>query len=140
MEMPIGEFLDRFSIISLKYTHLGSEVEEEFRVYNQEFHQLCSDHPEWAIPSALSELMEVNRIIWEFESDLRQGKLGEYDDEGLKDLPFSELVQLAAVGQAAINIRNTNLRRKRIVNEIVEVTGSGFRGIKINHASEEVQV
>ena len=70
----------------------------------------------------LKKLYEVNGKIWDLEADIRKGKEGEL---GLEE-----------VGRRAIEIRNLNKTRISIKNEITEVTGSGFKDVKVNHASE----
>lgn len=136
MEMPIGEFLDRYSIVKLKYTYVGDEIKEEHQAYLEEFLSLIKEHPKWHLLDYLEQLHSVNREIWGYESDLRKGKVEEYIVTSTQ-LSQEELLQLAAVGQAAINIRNANRDRVKIRNEIVEKTGSGFVSPKIDHASEE---
>ena len=123
MEMPIGEFLDRYSIIKLKYLHTDGENEEEFFTYKAEFYDLLTKHLEWPLSTYFDQLYSINKEIWDFESNLRKGK---------------DILHLTEVGQAAIKIRNANRLRKRIINELVDLTGEGFKDIKMNHASEEI--
>jgi len=56
------------------------------------------------------------------ESEIRRGKE--------KELGLEE------VGKRAIDIREFNKKRISIKNEIVGLTHSGFRDVKMNHASE----
>lgn len=140
MEMPIGEFLDRYSIVKLKYTYLGDEIKEEHQTYLEEFLKLLKKHPEWHLLDYLEQLHSVNRKIWGLESNLRKGNDREYDTTQIELCCYTkeDLLQLAAVGQAAINIRNANRDRVKIRNEIAEKTGTGFTSPKIDHASEEI--
>jgi len=137
VEMPISEFLDRFSIIILKHHHMPKEVQEEFEALYGEYDKLCAEHFEWDLPKWLQALIDVNCTIWNLESDLRQGQLQQYDVTTLKELPQEELLQLAAVGHAAVSIRNTNRKRTSLRAALVKVTGMGWKDVKVNHVSQE---
>ena len=122
MEMPLPELLDRLVIVRLKAERIGDkEKEEELEFYNKELENYRKKgliiKNEW-----LKKLYEVNGKIWDLEADIRKGKEGEL---GLEE-----------VGRRAIEIRNLNKTRISIKNEITEVTGSGFKDVKVNHASE----
>lgn len=139
MELSIGDFIDRHTIVALKRRHLG-EVKEEWEEFEEEFVRLNTNHPEWQLRYYFTELLGVNSKIWEHESDLRLGQLEKYDTSQLTHLSQEKLLQLAAVGLSAIKIRNANRKRKQLVNELVKLTGQGYKEIKINHASEEIVV
>ncbi len=122
MEMPLPELLDRLVIVKLKAERIGDkEKEEELEFYNKELENYRKKgiiiKDEW-----LKRLYEVNGKIWDLEADIRKGKEGEL---GLEE-----------VGRRAIEIRNLNKTRISIKNEITEITGSGFKDVKVNHASE----
>lgn len=121
MEVPLAELLDRLVIVRLKVERVkSSEKEKEYEFYKEELKNYKKKgfkiKDEW-----LEKLYEVNGKIWDLEADIRKGKEGEL---GLEE-----------VGRRAIDIRNLNKVRISIKNEIVEETGSGFKDIKINHAS-----
>jgi len=121
MDVPLAELLDRLVIVKLKMERVsGSEKEKEYEFYKKELELYKKKgfkiKDEW-----LEELYKVNGKIWDLESDIRKGK--------------EELLGLEEVGRRAIAIRDLNKIRIRIKNEIVEETGSGFKDIKINHAS-----
>lgn len=121
MEMPLPELLDRLVIVRLKAERIGDkEKEEELEFYNKELESYRKKgfiiKNEW-----LKKLYEVNGKIWDLEADIRKGKEGEL---GLEE-----------VGRRAIEIRNLNKIRIGIKNEITEITGSGFKDVKVNHAS-----
>ncbi|MBU2633802.1 MAG: hypothetical protein KJ674_01005 [Nanoarchaeota archaeon] len=123
MEVTLSELLDRFVIVKLKLERIkGSEKEEEYEFYKQAIEDykkkgfLIKD--EW-----IDKLYEVNAKIWDLEHDIRKGKDGEM---GLEE-----------VGRRAIQIRDFNKIRIQIKNEIVEASGSGFKDVKMNHASAE---
>ena len=136
MEYPISDLLDRLSILRLKFEHLGSEVQTELKVFESAFDELKSDYPDADLH--LANLLDVNREIWGYEADLRNGKLDKYQITELNEISAQRLLQLAAIGDAAVRIRNANRRRKQIMNRIVEDTGTGWKDVKVNHASEEV--
>jgi len=122
MEMPLPELLDRLIIVRLKAERIGDkEKEKELEFYMKELEDYKKKgfviKDEW-----LKSLYEVNGKIWDLEADIRKGKEGEL---GLEE-----------VGRRAIEIRNINKIRISIKNEITEATGSGFKDVKVNHASE----
>lgn len=122
MEMPLPELLDRLVIVRLKAERIGDKKKkEELEFYNKELENYRKKgfiiKNEW-----LKKLYEVNGKIWDLEADIRKGKEGEL---GLEE-----------VGRRAIEIRNLNKTRISIKNEITEITGSGFKDVKVNHASE----
>jgi uncharacterized protein YdcH (DUF465 family) len=122
MEMPLPELLDRLAIVRLKAERIkDKEKEKELKFYIKELENYKKKgfiiKDEW-----LESLYDINGKIWDLEADIRKGKEGE--------------LGLSEVGKRAIEIRNLNKTRISIKNEITEVTGSGFKDIKINHASE----
>ena len=121
--MHLSEIIDRMTIVKLKIERIGeSHLEEEYKEYEiaiNEFEKKgIKIKDEW-----FSRLYETNRKIWDLESDIRKGKENEL---GLEE-----------VGRRAIEIRNINQQRVSIKNQITEETGSGFKDIKMNHASAE---
>ena len=122
MEMPLPELLDRLVIVRLKAERIKEEEKEkELEFYMTELEEYRKKgfiiKDEW-----LERLYDVNGKIWDLEADIRKGKEGEL---GLEE-----------VGRRAILIRNLNKIRISIKNEITEVTGSGFKDVKVNHASQ----
>ena len=120
--MPLPELLDRLIIVRLKAERIGDkEKEKELEFYMKELEDYKKKgfviKDEW-----LKSLYEVNGKIWDLEADIRKGKEGEL---GLEE-----------VGRRAIEIRNINKIRISIKNEITEATGSGFKDVKVNHASQ----
>ena len=120
--MPLPELLDRLVIVRLKAERIKEEEKEkELEFYMTELEEYRKKgfiiKDEW-----LERLYDVNGKIWDLEADIRKGKEGEL---GLEE-----------VGRRAILIRNLNKIRISIKNEITEVTGSGFKDVKVNHASQ----
>jgi len=136
VKYPTGDLLDRASISLLKLIKTGEpQLLEEVGTYLLELSVRTKEHPELA--KYFQDLFEINSEIWTYESDLREGKLGNYkSSDQLKQASTSDLKSLAAVGLAAIKIRNANKKRKTKMNGIVELVGDGWKDIKVNHASE----
>ena len=119
--MPLPEILDRMSIVKLKIErireeHLNQEYEEYVKALAEFKEKGIEIDEKW-----LEQLYELNGKIWDLESDIRKGKEGEL---GLEE-----------VGRRAIAIREINMQRISVKNEIVEKTGLGFKDVKMNHAS-----
>lgn len=120
--MPLPELLDRLVIVRLKAERIKDrEKERELAFYIKELEYYKKKgfviKDEW-----IERLYDVNGKIWDLEADIRKGKEG--------------ALGLDEVGRRAILIRNLNKIRISIKNEITEATGSGFKDVKINHASE----
>lgn len=123
MEMPLAEVIDRFVIVRLKMERIKTEDKrDEYEHYKKVIEnykkQGFNIKDEW-----IDKLYEANRRIWDLEHDIRKGKEG--------------MLGLEEVGKRAIKIREINKIRISIKNEIVEATNSGFKDIKMNHASAE---
>ncbi len=123
MEMPLAEVIDRFVIVRLKKERIKTENKtdeyEHYKKVLEDYKKQGMDiKQEW-----IEKLYEANGKIWDLESDLRKGKEG--------------LLGLEEVGKRAIQIREINKIRISIKNKIVEETNSGFKDIKMNHASQE---
>ncbi len=128
MRYPLDELLDKRSIILLKIERIQSEelkerLWKEFSDYTVAIWEyikegICTVQQieEWH-----KELYESNGITWNLESDLRKGKDGE--------------MSLEEVGKRSIEIRKSNGIRVAIKSKVVEITGVGYKDIKMNHAS-----
>ena len=120
--MPLAEVLDRLVIVKLKMERVKTEDKRsEYEFYLNVLENYKKNgieiKQEW-----IDRLYQANAQIWDLESDIKRGKEGEL---GLEE-----------VGRRAIKIREINKIRISIKNEIVEATGSGFKDIKVNHASQ----
>ena len=121
MEMPLSEVLDRLVIVRLKMERIKTENKaKEYEYYKKAVDEYKKRgmviKQEW-----IDRLYEANGKIWDLEYDIRKGKEGNL---GLEE-----------VGRRAIRIREINKIRISIKNEIAETTGSGFKDVKMNHAS-----
>jgi hypothetical protein len=120
MKMPIGEILDRYSIAVLKKERASADNEIELNDLSREIEVYKQKDSEF-INHKINQLIEINGMIWDLESDIRKGKEGEL---GLEE-----------VGRRAIKIREFNKIRVGYKNDVVEVFGEGYKDIKMNHAS-----
>ncbi len=121
--MHLSEVIDRMTIVKLKIERIGEpHLKKEYNEYENALNEFekkgIKIKDKW-----FSELYEINKKIWDLESDIRRGKE--------KELGLEE------VGRRAIEIRNINQQRVSIKNQITEETGNGFKDIKMNHASAE---
>ena len=115
---PLSDLIDRISIVKLKTERTD---EEECR---KELAYLMEHLPEYNFPEAeeyINKLHEVNGKIWHLEADIRKGKDAEL---GLEE-----------IGRRTLKIRGFNKIRVGFKNEIVDKTKTGFKDIKVNHAS-----
>jgi len=122
MEMPLSEILDRMSILKLKVERIGEpHLKKEMQEYEKAIKRFerkgIKIKEEW-----LAEFDNIHKQIWDLEADIRKGKEG--------------ILGLEEVGRRAIAIRDLNKKRISIKNKISEETGSGFKDIKMAHASE----
>jgi len=122
MEIPLAELIDRYSIMRLKTERIGDpSLNKEFEALNLSIEKYkergIEVKDQW-----LQLLYEINGKMWDLEHDIRKGKEGEL---GLEE-----------VGRRALLIRDLNKKRVSVRNEIADITGSGFRDVKMDHASE----
>ena len=68
------------------------------------------------------DLYTINGKIWDTEGSIRAG----LDDE----LGYDE------IGKRAVKVRDLNRERMSIKNDIIELTGEGFKDCKMNYAGE----
>ncbi len=117
-----GDIIDRYSIARLKGERIGNkENKREYEAFGLTVNKLISLHPDIPLLMFSSLLYKINTMIWDLESDLRQGKL---------DGALSE------VGRRAIAIREHNNLRVQTKNIINSLLGEGFQDTKQNHISE----
>lgn len=114
---PIGELIDRYCIAQLKYQRTQKNL-EEFQYYSEQI--TAFDIAK--IDKEIKELYDVHCEIWDLESLLKSG--------------LEQHVELAVIGQRAIDIRNLNNRRIVIKNRIAEIFGCAVREIKQDHISQ----
>lgn len=118
---PIPEVADRYTIAMLKIQRLDAseiDVDEMQRQIDYYKEGLDLDNPELA--SLVDKLYHVNGLMWDAEHAIRKGQ-----DEGLG---------LEEIGTRAIRIRDLNRDRMKVKNDIIDLTGDGFKDAKMNYA------
>ena len=118
---PIPEVADRYTIAMLKIQRLDAseiDVDEMQRQIDYYKEGLDLDNPELA--SLVDKLYHVNGLMWDAEHAIRKGQ-----DEGLG---------LEEIGTRAIHIRDLNRDRMKVKNDIIDLTGDGFKDAKMNYA------
>ena len=118
MEIQPAELIDKMTILKLKIEKLDSlELRAEYEEYERAIEgyrkQGVEVKPEW-----FDRLYEYNREQWEIYAQLRDEKNGKRD--------------LETIGRLYIAVEKSNKKRVAIKNEIVNVSGKGFRDIKMN--------
>ena len=118
---PVPEVADRYTIALLKIERLGSdeidmdEMRKQIDYYRD---GLKLEDPELA--QLVENLYEINGEMWNAEYAIRKGQ---DDNLGLEE-----------IGRRALRIRDLNRIRMKIKNDIVELTGDGFKDCKMNYA------
>jgi hypothetical protein len=110
MNISVSDMADRYSICQLKKEH-GHYVDRELMALDNALKNYTN------ISVYILRLKEINKRIWDLESDIRLGKENEL---GLEE-----------VGRRAIMIRNINNERIAIKNEIVDKYDEGFKETKL---------
>ena len=118
---PIPEVADRYTIALLKIQRLDAseidvgEMQRQIDYYKE---GLDLDNPE--LGNLVDKLYHVNGLMWDAEHAIRKGQ-----DEGLG---------LEEIGTRAIHIRDLNRDRMKVKNDIIDLTGDGFKDAKMNYA------
>jgi|TARA_R110000824_G_scaffold149146_2_gene319255 hypothetical protein len=118
---PLPEVADRYTIAKLKIERLDeteidvAEMQRQIDYYKEGLEQ---DNPK--LDDLINKLYHINGLMWDAEYAIRKGQ-----DEGLG---------LEEIGRRAIHIRDLNRDRMKIKNDIVDLTGDGFKDAKMNYA------
>jgi hypothetical protein len=116
--ISVGELIDRITILKIKSERISDEnkltmVEKELKLLLEILTNLDFEKQ---ITSQMSELKEVNEILWEVEDKIREKeKAGEFDEE---------FISLAR------RVYKTNDRRNIVKNSINAILNSEFFEIK----------
>lgn len=124
LEMPIGDFLDRFSILTLKL-RVTDEVKPEYEAFAKAYERVeqAYNSPKFSTLAYFEALLDVNGKIWELEAQLRRGQEDQSDEAKIQ------------LGVGAIKIRDINRQRKAIMAEVASITQTGWADMKMNHCS-----
>ena len=116
---PLPEVIDRYTISLLKLERLdASEIDIDEMKEQAEYYKSGIDFDSEGIVNLSDELYKVNGKIWDIEGSIRKG----LDD----DLGYEE------IGKRAVIVRDLNRKRMKIKNDIIELTGDGFKDCKMN--------
>jgi hypothetical protein len=120
-----GDIFDRYSILSLKKERLpeNENINGEFLIIETEYKKIMKDNIKkyCTLFAYARSLYEINKKIWDLESDIRKGLEG--------------TISMEEVGKRAIAIRDFNRERVIIKNKINK-SFNEFGDVKIDHASE----
>jgi len=118
--VSVGELADKITILEIKCERLKAEeklasARKELEVLRPHFEKFV-DTPEPALSAALSELRQVNLILWDVENEIRAcERAGRFDET---------FVALAR------RVYQTNDRRSELKNTISRLTGSSIVEVK----------
>jgi uncharacterized protein YxjI len=118
---PVPEVADRYTIALLKIERLGPDeidIDDMRKQINYYREGLKLEDPELSL--LVNDLYEINGEMWDAEYAIRKGQ-----DENLG---------LEEIGRRALRIRDLNRIRMKVKNDIVELTGDGFKDCKMNYA------
>ena len=119
---PTPEVADRFTIARLKIERLDKseidfdDMEKQINYYKE---GLDLENPD--LSKLVEDLYIINGRMWDAEYAIRKGQ---DDNLGLEE-----------IGRRAIHIRDLNRIRMKIKNDIIELTGDGFKDCKMNYAN-----
>ena len=120
---PLPEVIDRYTIALLKLERLDkSEIDIDEMQEQVDYYKSGIDFSNERIVNLTDELYKVNGNIWDIEGSIRKG----LDD----DLGYEE------IGKRAVMVRDLNRNRMKIKNDIIELTGDGFKDCKMNCIAE----
>jgi hypothetical protein len=118
MQFPIIELVDRYTIAIVKYKRTRGANLAELDFYTQQMSALDQN----LIRNELDALVDLHDKIWGMEDDFKKCRL--------------DGVDLAEIGQRALDIRDLNNSRVTLKNQIAELLNDPVREIKQDHVSE----
>ena len=118
---PIPEVADRYTIAMLKSERLDSdEIDMQEMKRQISYYEEGLDMNDPKLSKLVKDLYLINGKMWDAEHEIRKGQ-----DENLGN---------SEIGKRAFIIRDLNRERMKIKNEIIELTGDGFKDCKMNYA------
>jgi len=118
MKFPVIELVDRYTIARVKHEKTRGANQAELDFYTEQMQTLDLA----LIQVHINTLIQVHRTIWGMEDDFKKCRL--------------QGVDLAEIGQRALDIRDLNNSRVTIKNQIAELLNDPVREIKQDHVSE----
>jgi len=120
---PLPEVVDRYTICQLKLERLDhTQIDVDSMNEQLEYYKKGIDFSNAQLVELSKDLYTINGKIWDTEGSIRAG----LDDE----LGYDE------IGRRAVKVRDLNRERMSIKNDIIELTGEGFKDCKMNYAGE----
>lgn len=117
--MPTAEVVDRYTIALLKRER-ATEDDPDKLEQQVKFYAAGIDFSNLHLLELLEDLHEINGLLWDTEGAIRRGE----EDT----LSADEICRLA------LRVRDLNRKRCAIKNLIIDLTGEGFREMKVNYA------
>ena len=121
---PLPEVVDRYTIARLKLERLDeTQIDVESMKEEIEYYKSGIDFENEKLSELTNELYVVNGRIWDTESSIRMG--------------LDKQMTLDEVGNRALRVRDLNRIRMKVKNDIIDLTGDGFKDCKMNYAGND---
>ena len=134
MKIPIGELIDKMSILRIKIEKIGeSQSKLEYDKYKKEI-ELFEDLNGKMIKRWCDQLYIINLKIWNIEYDLRK-KISECDNQKRDIMKLFPKNKLEEIGKKHLLVQQLMKERDNIKNEITKITGDGYKIVRIDHPS-----
>ena len=118
---PMPEVVDRYTIAMLKIERLSQdEIDVKDMQRQIDYYKTGIDFSNVELRKLVEALYDINVKMWDAEHAIRAGQ-----DEDLG---------LMEIGKRALHIRDLNRTRMKVKNDIIELTGDGFKDCKMNYA------
>jgi uncharacterized protein YdcH (DUF465 family) len=121
--MPMSELCDRYTIARLKQQRLPDDQARQSDLIDQiNYYKNGINDADFHLGDLIQKLEKINGKIWDAEHNIRKG----LDSE----IPMEE------IGRRALVVRDLNMTRIAVKNEIAEYTGeASFVDVKMNYAT-----
>ena len=121
---PLPEVVDRYTIARLKLERLDdTQIDVESMKEEIEYYKSGIDFENEKLSELANDLYTVNGRIWDTESSIRMG--------------LDKQMTLNEVGSRALRVRDLNRIRMKVKNDIIDLTGNGFKDCKMNYAGSD---
>jgi hypothetical protein len=113
MKFPVIELVDRYAISIVKCEKTKSLNLEEINFYIEQMKELDLT----LLDSAITELVEIHKQIWDMEDDFKKCREENYS--------------LEEIGRRALAIRDLNNRRVELKNNMADLANQSVKEIKV---------
>ena len=74
MEMSVGEFIDKYSIMKIR---VGKRIigSDEIKPFDKEYNELRTKYRKIPWEALLDQVYNINNIIWGYENPIHEGQL-----------------------------------------------------------------